>query len=151
MQAGHFAVSLAIATYFDWNLPTALYSVGIHWLPNADALAIKVGWAKDDFHCSITHTFLFTFALSGLIFIFSRYYGLLTLINLIAHMAADLPSTVGQQLFWPISKKKFTIALWKDTGFWGWETIKGSYKQKWPWILDIAAFTFLAYRLIVIY
>jgi hypothetical protein len=45
-------------------------------------------------------------------------------------MAGDLPCTIGLQLFWPISKKKFTISLWKETGFWGWETIKGSYKQK---------------------
>jgi membrane-bound metal-dependent hydrolase YbcI (DUF457 family) len=151
MQAGHFAASLAIATYFDWNIPTVLYSVGIHWLPNADALAIKAGWAKDDFHCSITHTFLFAFLLSGLISIFSRYYVLLTLVNLVVHMIVDLPSTIGQQLFWPISKRKFTLALWEDTGFWGRDTIKGCYRQKWPWILESAAFAFLIYRLIVIH
>jgi len=151
MQAGHFAASLAIATYFDWNVPTVLYSAAIHWLPNADALVIKAGWAKDDFHCSITHTFLFAIVVSGLIFIFSRYYGILTFINLVVHMLADLPSDIGQRLFWPLSKKKFTLALWKDTGFWGQDTIKGSYQQKWPWILESAVFLFLMYRLTVIY
>ena len=54
MQAGHFAASLAIATFFDWNAPTVLYSVGIHWLPNADALAIQAGWADEDFHPHIS-------------------------------------------------------------------------------------------------
>lgn len=151
MQVGHVAVSLAIATYFNWNVPTALYSVVIHWLPNADALVIKAGWAKDDFHCSITHTFLFAITLSGLIYIFSPYYGMLTFINLIVHMLADLPSDIGQRLFWPLSKRKFTLALWKDTGYWGWETIKGSYRQKWPWILESAVFLFLIYRLTVVY
>ncbi len=151
MQAGHFGVSLVIATFFDWSVPTVLYAVGIQWLPNADALPVRAGWVDEDFHCSITHTFLFAIIISGLIAMFSRYYGLLTFVSLIAHMLADLPSDVGQPWLWPFAKKKFTIALWRDTGSWGWETIKGSYQQKWPWILEAAVFLFLIYRLVIIY
>jgi len=114
-------------------------------------LLIKAGLAKDDFHCSITHTFLFAFVVSGIVLIFSMRYGIITLVNLVIHMMADLPSDTGQALFWPFWKKKFTIALWKDTGFWGRDAIIGSYKQKWPWILESALLLFFIYRLFVIY
>ncbi len=150
MQAGHFVLSLTIATY-DWSLPTALYSFAIQWLPNADALPIRAGWAKDDFHCSITHTFLFAFLVSGFVLIFSKRYAMITLANLVLHMMADLPSDIGQRLFWPFWKRKFTLALWKDTGYWGRDTIIGSYRQKWPWILESALLLFFVYRLTVIY
>ena len=40
MQFGHVPLALAIATY-DWNPKTAVFVVGMHFLPNAD----KVGKA----------------------------------------------------------------------------------------------------------
>ena len=150
MQVGHIAVGMAISTY-DWNLGTIAVVNGVHWLPNADVFLIKAGLAKDSFHCWITHTLLFAIVVSALFLPFSTKYALFALISLLAHYLADLPSDIGQQLLWPLSKKKFTLALWKDTGFWGWKTIKGGYAQWTTWVVEGAAFAFLAYRLTVIY
>lgn len=150
MQAGHFILGLTIATY-DWSLPTALYSLGIQWLPNSDALLIKAGLARKGFHGTITHTLFFAFAISGIVFIFSVRYGIITLANLVLHLIADLPNNSNYRWFWPFWKKGFTLALWKDTGFWGRDAIIGSYKQKWPWILEISLLMFFISRLVSIY
>ena len=150
MQIGHFAVALSIATY-DWNPTTVGVVMVSHWMPNADVLLIKAGWVKNDFHCTVTHTFLFALAVGALFLPFSTHYAKFVLISIVAHLLADLPSDIGQMLFWPLSKKKFTLALWKDTGYWGAETIKGGYKQVSTWIVELAAFAFLFYRFTVIF
>lgn len=149
MQAGHVPLALAIATY-DWNPRMAAFCLAIHWLPNADSLVVKAGYAKPDFHCTVTHSIFFALVVSGIIAIFSPHYALFGLIAILAHYAADIGSTVGLPLLWPLSKKRYTLALFKDTGYWGWDMLIGYYKQPMAWVLEGAVLAFFIYRLTVV-
>jgi len=66
--------------------------------------------------------------------------------SLILHLLCDLPSSVGLPLLLPFSQKRYTLNLWADTGYSGWDTVKGSYQQSWPWILEGGAFLALFVR-----
>ncbi len=149
MQLGHLPLALSIATY-DWNPKTVALVVGMHWLPNADSLVVKAGLAKPEFHCTVTHTFLFAVLVSAIVAIFSPHYAIFTFVAIVAHYAADIGSTVGLPLFWPIYKKRLTLALFQDTGYWGWDMYIGYYKQPMAWILEGAVLAFFTYRLFVI-
>lgn len=146
MQLGHLPLALSIATY-DWNPKTIAFTVAMHWLPNTDSLVVKAGFAKPEFHCTVTHTFLFAFVVSGLVYLWSPHYATFAFIAIVAHFFADIGSTVGLPLFWPVYKKRLTLALFKDTGFWGWDMYIGYYKQPMAWILEIAVTAFFVYRL----
>jgi membrane-bound metal-dependent hydrolase YbcI (DUF457 family) len=150
MQVGHLPLALAIATY-DWNPRTAAFVVGMHFLPNADSLVVRAGWARPSFHCTVTHSVFFALAASGLIALVSPHYALFALVAILAHYAADIGSTVGLPLLWPISKRKFTLALFQDTGYWGKEMYLGYYRQPMAWVLEGGVTAFLAYRLAQIY
>ena len=150
MQFGHIPLALAIASY-DWNPKTAVFVVGMHFLPNADSLAVRAGLAKPEFHCTVTHSVLFALAVSGLVGIFSVHYMLFALAAILAHYAADIGSTVGLPLLWPFSKRKFTLALFQDSGYWGKEMYTGYYRQPMSWVLEGTVLLFLAYRLYVLY
>lgn len=150
MQVGHLPLALSIATY-DWSPETAAFCVAMHWLPNADSLVVKAGLAKPDFHCSVTHSILFAVAASALIAIFSLKYALFALVAILAHYAADIGSTVGLPLLWPITKRKYTLALFQDTGWWGKEMFIGYYRQPMSWVLEGAVTLFFLYRLSVVY
>jgi hypothetical protein len=54
---------------------------------------------------------------------------------------------VGLPLLWPFYKKKLTIALFKDTGYWGKSMLVGYYKQPMSWVLEGGVTVFLFYRL----
>jgi len=149
MQLGHLPLALSIATY-DWNPKTIAFVVGMHWLPNADSLVVKAGMAKPEFHCTVTHTFLFAALVSAVVALFSPHYAIFAFVAIVAHFAADIGSTVGLPLFWPVYKKRLTLALFKDTGFWGWDMYIGYYKQPMAWILEGAVIAFFVYRLFVI-
>lgn len=150
MQFGHLPVALSIATY-DWNPKTVGFVVAMHWLPNADALVVRAGWAKPEFHCTVTHSVAFAVAVSALIAPFSPHYALFGLVAILAHYAADIGSTVGLPLLWPVTKRKFTLALWQDTGYWGREMYVGYYRQPMAWVVEGAVTLFLGYRLFHIY
>lgn len=160
MQLGHLPLALSIATY-DWSPEMAVFCVGMHWLPNTDTLIEKSGlvdklikrpdWPFHGFHCTVTHSIFFAVAVSALIAIFSPHYALFALVAILAHYAADIGSTVGLPLLWPFSNKKYTVALFKDTGSWGWAMYTGYYKQPMAWILEGLVTIFLLYRLSVIY
>jgi len=149
MQVGHLPLALAIATY-DWNPKTIGFVIAMHWLPNADSLVVKAGLAKPDFHCTVTHTFLFAVLVSAIVALFSPHYAIFAFVAIVAHYAADIGSTVGLPLFWPAYKKRLTLGLFKDTGFWGWDMYIGYYKQPMAWVLEGAVIAFLVYRLFVI-
>ena len=150
MQLGHVPLALSIATY-DWNPKTAVFCIVMHWLPNADSLVEKAGLAKPGFHCTVTHSILFAVVTAGLIAPFSMHYALFALVAILTHYAADIGSTVGLPLLWPVSKKKYTLALFQDTGYWGWDMLRGYYAQPWSWVLEGAVSAFLGYRLWTIY
>ncbi|MFX0203161.1 MAG: metal-dependent hydrolase [Candidatus Hodarchaeota archaeon] len=149
MQFGHAGIALAISTY-DWNTKTIVAVALAHFLPNFDAFPIRLGWADEDFHCSITHTFLFAIIASLGFSLFGAKYGVLVFVSLMAHFIADMGSTVGMPLFYPFWRRRFSWRLWEHTGYWGWETIKGYYVQKWAWISEGLVFAFVIYRLYVI-
>ena len=67
------------------------------------------------------------------------------------HYLADIGSTVGLPLLWPFSKKKFTLAFFKDTGYWGMDMLVGYYRQPMSWVLEGAVTLFFGYRLYQIY
>jgi hypothetical protein len=150
MQFGHAAVVLAIASY-DWNWRTFLVVGFAHFLPNFDAFPILWGWADDDFHCSITHTFLFAIIVSLLFGLLGVKYGIFAFISLMAHYFVDLGSTVGMPLFMPFWNKRFSFKLWEHTGHWGNETIKGYYRQPLSWITEGIVVLFVIYRFWRIY
>ena len=149
MQLGHLPLALSIATY-DWNPKTVAFVVAMHWLPNGDSLVVKAGLAKPEFHCTVTHTFLFAVLVSAIVALFSPHYAIFAFVAIVAHFAADIGSTVGLPLFWPVYRKRLTLALFKDTGFWGWDMYIGYYKQPMAWILEGAVIVFFVYRLFVI-
>lgn len=150
MQFGHLPLALSIATY-DWNPRTILLVLGMHFLPNADSLAVKAGFAEEEFHCSITHSFFFALVASAMVSLFSFHYAIFGLVAVLAHYAADLGSTVGLPLLWPFSKRKVTLALWQHTGYWGKEMYTGYYRQPMAWVMEGGVTAFLIYRLFQIY
>lgn len=150
MQIGHLPLSLAIASY-DWSPKMAVFCVGMHFLPNADSLVVKAGLAKPEFHCTITHTFLFAFVVTAIVYLINPHYAPFAFVALVTHYFADIGSTVGLPLFWPLSKKRYTMALFKDTGYWGWEMYTGYYKQPMSWVLEGAVIGFFGLRMLQVY
>jgi len=149
MQLGHIPLALSIATY-DWSPKMAVFCLGAHFLPNADVLVVKAGLAKPSFHCTVTHNIFFAVVVSGLVYLVAPHYAPFAFVALITHYMADIGSTVGQPLLWPFSKKKFTLSLFQDTGYWGWEMYTGYYKQRASWVLEGAVLVLFSYRLYVI-
>lgn len=147
MQLGHVPLALSIATY-DWNPKMAAFVLAMHFLPNSDSLVVRAGWAKPEFHCSVTHSMLFAVVVAALIAPFSVHYALFGLLAILAHYAADLGSTVGLPLLWPFSRRKFTLALFEDTGYWGKGMLLGYYRQPMSWVLEGGVIAFLGYRLL---
>lgn len=150
MQLGHVPLALSIATY-EWNPKMALFCLGFHFLPNADSLVVRAGLAKPSFHCTVTHNLLFATLLTALVYLISPHYAPFAFVALVTHYLADLGSTVGQPLLWPFVKKKFTLNLFQDTGYWGWAMYTGYYKQPMSWVLEGAVVAFFGYRLYVLY
>ena len=149
MQFGHVPLALVIATY-DWNPRTAAFVLGMHFLPNADSLVVRAGAAKPEFHCTVTHSLGFAVAVSALVAPFSVHYAVFALVAILAHYAADIGSTVGLPLLWPVAKRRFTLALWQDTGYWGKEMYLAFYRQPMAWVIEGGVAAFFIYRLIAI-
>ncbi len=150
MQLGHVPLALSVAS-FDWTPKTILFCVAMHFLPNGDSLVSKAGLAKPSFHCTVTHTLLFAVVVTGIVYLISPFYAPFAFAALVLHYLADLGSTVGLPLFWPLSKKRYTAALFKDTGYWGWEMYKGYYRQPQTWVLEGSVVLFFAWRMTQIY
>jgi membrane-bound metal-dependent hydrolase YbcI (DUF457 family) len=150
VQAGHIPLALSIATY-DWNPRMATFVLAMHFLPNADSLIVRAGLAKPSFHCTLTHSLFFALAVSALVAVFSPHYAIFALVAIVAHYAADIGSSVGLPLLWPLSRRKFTLALWQDTGYWGRQMLVGYYRQPMAWVMEVSVVVFLVYRLLTLY
>ena len=150
MQLGHVPLALSIATY-DWNPKTAAFCLAMHFLPNVDSLVVRAGWAKPSFHCSVTHSLAFAVTVSALVALFSPYYAAFALVAILTHYLADIGSTVGLPLLWPFTKCKFTLALFRDSGYWGKEMYLGYYRQPMAWVLEGTVLAFFVFRLHGIY
>jgi hypothetical protein len=109
-------------------------------------------WVDDGgFHCTVTHSLFFALLVGAVIALFSPHYAILGAIAVAAHFAADIGSTVGLPLLWPLTRKKYSLRLFKDTGWWGKEMFIGYYKQPMSWVLEGGVTVFFVYRLMGIY
>lgn len=159
MQVGHAALAAVITSYapeisefvngprveaFSWEAVIVVFLA--HFLPNFDVIPIKLGWAKDSFHCTWSHTFVFAFGVSLILWPINPSWSALTFVSLLFHYLADSPSSVGLPLLMPFSKKRFSCYLWADTGHSGWFSFKGTYMQAWTWVLEGGMFLVLLIR-----
>ena len=161
MQLGHFAVALAISSYAPeltgghmnaFSLESIAVALISHELPNLDAIPVWLKWVKPSFHCTWSHSLIFALLVGLILLPFNPGWAIISFVSLIIHFFADLPSSVGLPLFLPFTRKRYSLKLWADTGYFdvrnnfGWETFKGSYVQAWPWILEGGAYLFLFVR-----
>ena len=102
------------------------------------------------FHCTATHSIFFAVLVGLFTALFSLQYAAVAFVAIAAHYAADIGSTVGLPLLWPISRKKYTLSLFRDTGWWGKDMVIGYYRQPMAWVLEGVAILFLVYRYAVI-
>jgi membrane-bound metal-dependent hydrolase YbcI (DUF457 family) len=155
MQLGHVAVALTISSFAPelsggamkaFSVESMLLSLAAHELPNIDGLPIMLGWAKKAFHCTWTHSLLFAFVISLLLLLLRPAWAGIALVGILLHFLCDMPSSVGLPVLYPFYKRRITFNLWADTGYFGWESTKGTYMQAWTWILEGGAFLFLFIR-----
>ncbi|RMG61381.1 MAG: metal-dependent hydrolase [Calditrichaeota bacterium] len=107
--------------------------------------------SKGGFHCTVTHSLAFAVITALLIAPFSMHYAILAFLCLVTHYLADIGSTIGLPLLWPFSRRRFTLALFKDTGWWGMAMIVGYYKQPVAVVLECGVMLFLVYRMLQIF
>ena len=155
MQLGHVATALVISSFAPeltggavqaFSAESIAVSMAAHWLPNLDGIPIMLGWAKKAFHCTWSHSLLFALAVGLILLPFNAGWASLAFVSLLIHFLADMPSSVGLPLLMPLTKKRFTLNLWADTGYFGWESTKGTYLQAWTWILEGGAYLVLFIR-----
>src|SRR5256886_8929738 len=102
MQFGHFGIALAIAS-IDPRPETFAVVTAAQFLPNADSLLIRGGWAVPEFHGTWSHSLLFCAAVGPLATgLFGPWLRLLTLATIVLHGVADLPPRTGTPPLLPV-------------------------------------------------
>ncbi|RLG48277.1 MAG: hypothetical protein DRN92_01400 [Thermoproteota archaeon] len=145
MWLGHILSALLIASFSftKENLAIALF---FNWLPNIDALLVKAGVKPKEFHDGPTHSFLFALV-AGLPLIFlSIEKGIISFLSILAHLICDFPTDKGIPLLYPM-KRRFSLNLWKETGFLGIKSVYGFYKQKSALLSEILLLAVLILRI----
>lgn len=180
MQFGHVAVALSIATYdwsvanaafclgmhYLPNADSLIVKAGLDKKIIRGATILESFLKRESitensktdpfwienggFHCTVTHSILFATVVGLLIALFSWKYAAFAFVAMVTHYLADIGSTVGLPIFWPFTRKKYTLSLFRDTGWWGKEMFIGYYSQPIPWVLEGCAALFFTYRLLVI-
>ena len=128
------------------SIESLIVAYGTHWLPNMDVVPIKLGLAKDNFHCTWSHSLLFVVLVGLILWPINASWALMGVISLAIHLLADMPSSVGLPLLLPFTRKRFTLNLWADTGHSGWFCFYSTYQQAWTWILEGGMFVVLLVR-----
>src|SRR2546429_6526257 len=64
MQFGHLGIALAIAS-LDPRPETFAVVTAAQFLPNADSLVIRAGWARPEFHGTWSHSLAFCVAVGA--------------------------------------------------------------------------------------
>jgi membrane-bound metal-dependent hydrolase YbcI (DUF457 family) len=146
MQLGHLGIALLIASLDP--RPEVFAVVGAaQFLPNADSLVIRAGWAKPEFHGTWSHSLVFCLGVALLAVIaFGPWLGCLAGLSLAAHLVADMPTDTGIPLLLPFSRRRFSLNLWTNSGYWGRAMYAGYYRQPWAWILEGAVFAVVGLR-----
>jgi len=140
MWLGHFIAGLIISVFFSFDLATISVCMFFSWLPNSDAILVKLGLAGKEFHTGPTHSLVFSLFIGLVVSIFSLKYGFIAFLCSFTHLICDLPVNTGIDFLYPFKKRKVSLNLWKDTGFWERKSIIGYYKQKWAKILELLLF-----------
>ena len=108
---------------------------------------IRAGWATPTFHGTWSHSLLFCGLVGAVaIGLFGPWLGGLAVASIVLHVAADLPTDTGIPLLLPFSRRRISLNLWTNTGYWGREMYVGYYRQPWAWILEGAVFAVVAWR-----
>jgi membrane-bound metal-dependent hydrolase YbcI (DUF457 family) len=146
MQFGHLGIALLIASLDP--RPEVFAIVGAaQFLPNADSLVIRAGWAKPEFHGTWSHSLVFCIGVMLLAIIaFGPWLGCLAGLSLAAHVVADMPTDTGIPLLLPFSRRRFSLNLWTNSGYWGRAMYTGYYRQPWAWILEGFVFAVAGWR-----
>jgi membrane-bound metal-dependent hydrolase YbcI (DUF457 family) len=146
MQFGHLGIALAIAS-LDPRPETFAVVGAAQFLPNADSLVIRAGWAQPSFHGTWSHSLLFCGLVGALAaLLFGPWLGALALLSIIAHVVADMPTDTGIPLLLPFSARRFSFNLWKNTGYWGRSMYAGYYRQPWALVLEGVVFAIVVWR-----
>src|SRR2546427_7498844 len=105
MQFGHLGIALAIAS-IDPRPETFAVVTAAQFLPNADSLLIRAGWARPEFHGTWSHSLPFCAAVGALAAgVFGPWLGVLALGSIVLHVVADLPTDTGIPLLLPLDRK----------------------------------------------
>jgi len=160
VQVGHLAMAGTVASFAPqiarsvggpgveaWSWESMAVVFVAHYLPNLDVVPIKMKLAPDRFHCSYSHTLLFTAVVALAIWPVNASWAALSVVSLLTHLVADSGSSVGLPLLLPFSRKRFSLYLWADTGHSGWFAFKSTYQQAWTWVTEGGMFVVLAVRL----
>ena len=107
MQFGHVGIALAIAS-LDPRPETFAVVGAAQFLPNADSLVIRAGWARPEFHGTWSHSLAFCAGVgAAAVLLFGHSLGGLAFASTVAHVAADLPTDTGIPLLLPFSRRRF--------------------------------------------
>ncbi|GEM_PF-1160444 len=148
MWAGHLIISLLIPFLIGkTTLFAFIVSVFYGLFPNLDGV-IEIALSKKGFHSGPFHSISAAFFFSIPLIFYSRFYFALGFLSYLLHLLADLPTDKGIEIFWPFIKKRYSLPLWKETGFFGISSIKGYYRQKWPKIIEFSLLILLILLLI---
>jgi len=137
MWLGHLVAGLIVSVPFGFDPITIFASMLFSWLPNFDAILVKLGLFKKDFHDGPTHSLIFSVIIGLIVGFFSLKYGIIAFLCCFVHCLCDIPTDSGIGFFYPFKKQKVSLNLWKETGFWGLKSVIGYYKQKWAKILEL--------------
>src|SRR5207253_869146 len=89
VDVGQLATAIAS---IDPRPETFAVVTAAQFLPNADSLLIRVGWAAPEFHGTWSHSLPFCAAVGALATVlFGPWLGLLALASIVLHVVADLP------------------------------------------------------------
>src|SRR5207302_10132326 len=96
MQFGHIGIALAIAS-LDPRPETFAVVGAAQFLPNADSLVIRAGWARPEFHGTWSHSLACCVGVGTVaVLLFGLALGGLAFASIVAHVAADLPTDTGK-------------------------------------------------------
>src|SRR2546425_12167632 len=112
MQFGHLGIALAIAS-LDPRPETFAVVTAAQFLPNADSLVIRAGWARPEFHGTWSHSLAFCVALgAAAALLLGPWLDCPPSPSLRANVAPALPTPTGLPLLLALRRPPPTLTLW---------------------------------------
>ena len=113
----HYFLGIGIAYLFGYRGIYALVIGLVGAIQDVDFVLIFLHkYIKPPFshvltHRGITHTFLFLFVVTGVVFIFNPLFSALVFVNFLLHIFADYATSWGLAPFLPFSDKRYSLGL----------------------------------------